>query len=500
MIDKPRLLEDGTHRIPIWKIRCAECECYPGATGILSWHPEKGATFVFEFPDCSSYQLRKFYRNPLGSSGAGSILTLPVTPRWFAETLDGFPVELYGLEDRPQCENHWGTSGVGCMSKVTGSAWFAVVRFSNNDCLSFWNSTPEKSRAFFLGFNTYHWSNEEDIAFWDENIKKVTLRRSLNLSDCGDLAVYEAGWRVNLSDGAWLTYDLDGKVNETTSYPPASYCGFISLLNGRHTPILWRDSFIDCSTLQRVYFGTNRVQLGKFNSIFPNLPFRRFMEPHDVQQFVEQLPALYATYLQVTQVMDLSFVLSPLWSACDSLLTDRFALACVSLERLAEAWKKSPAGKTARRKKQFWNATQSCKIRKALGGIVDAMATETLLEVNQIKVLKNRIANLGQRTNSDQLTAIFDDFRIALSEPEKAVIAHRNSSLHGKPTLRDRDSLSEIDAEVLRFDLLRMAIAKAVLVLLRYRGPYIDYAARLSHCEFPIEYLQNNLTNTGLQT
>jgi hypothetical protein len=306
--------------------------------------------------------------------------------------------------------------------------------------------------------------------------------------------------RVNLPDGGWLTYDNEEKTGEPVSSRFASYCSFISFLNGRMTPIFWRDLFMDSSALKRVYFGTNRARLASLIRTLPPLPLRSSLEPHSAQMVVEQLPALFAAWLQCNISFDLAFILAPLWSAYDSLLTDRFSFACVSLERLATGWKKSPGGQAADKKRTFWTALQSCKIRKALEKTVDALASETKLDTVQIKVLKARINNLGQRTNEDKLTAIFDDLHLELNEDEKKVIAQRNDPLHGKATLLDRSSLPEIDAELMRFDTLRMVITKGLLALLQYPGPYINYAARLPQKDFPIECLKTTPANSGSET
>lgn len=491
MTTEPRCSEDGAHIIPIRNVRCAGCDRHAKATGTVRWHPEEGVTFTVEIP---SGQPGPFYRSPPCAAEVGRIVEYPTAPRWIAETSDGLGVELYGFDERLHTHACGGRLGSG----VTGRAWNASVGLKRESPLSFWNDTPERHRAFFLGFGSYCWPRGEPISFRNGDTETCTTRRSIPLCNTPSVDLYEAGFCMNLPDGGWLTFDDEGGTGGIASYPPASYCSFVSFLNGRMTPIFWRDSFLDSSTLQRTYFRTSPLSLESLRSILPLLPLRSSLEPTSAARVVEQLPALYVAYLETNKTMNIPFVLAPIWSACDSLLTDRFALACVSLERLATAWQESPRGKATLRKKKFWDRRQSCKVRKALKATVDVLTCDCQLTDPQVTVIKRRIdSEIGKRTNEDRLTTIYDDLDLELSDREKRVIAERNHPLHGKPTLHDRSKLREIDDEVLRFDTLRMVIIKAVLALLKYRGPYINYAARLPQRDFPVECLKFKSTKSG---
>ena len=486
MIPKPELLQDGKHRIPLRNIQCAACDCLPEANGTLLWDAEEGAKFTLEFPIRSSALLGRYYQHPPQTAGVGRILGIPTRPRWVAETADGFNVSLYSLNETLHDHN----SPSGSTSQVTGDAYFAVAMFGNKSALSFWNSTPQLKRGFFLGFSSYIWSKEEAISFATGDSTTYTSRRLLLLSKPANVALYEAGSRVNVPQGGWLTYDEQDNADDTVSYPPAVYGSFISFLNGRFTPFLWRDSFIDSSTLQRVYFGANHARLDRLNSSLPLLPLRSLSHLDFAQEVVAQLSSLFHAYVRVNMTLDLASILSPLWSASESLLNDRLALACVSLERLADEWNNSRSGRAASRRRKFWSAKQSCTIRKALRNAIDTLASHTKLDNHQIGVLKSRIDNLGRATNEDKMTAMFrDDFGLELTECEKQVIGWRNKALHGGRSFNLRSTVSEIDDDVLRFDTLRMLITKAVLALLDYRGRYMNYASRSPQNEYEVDVL-----------
>jgi hypothetical protein len=108
----------------------------------------------------------------------------------------------------------------------------------------------------------------------------------------------------------------------------------------------------------------------------------------------------------------------------------------------------------------------------------------------QKRILTQRIKhNLWQSSNSKKLTSVFSDQGIALTTEEENTIEKRNIPMHGRPTLKDTSDLVGINDEGQRFDCLRVLITKAILSLLKYRGPYINYAARPARGNFPVERL-----------
>lgn len=483
-MDTPTLLEDGTHIIPFQRIKCAGKEFSPEVTGVVKWHPEEGVTFEVNFPDW-----------PLGipnlpqfAKGAGSLVDYPATPRWIGETADGLLVELFVIEERSPTK----ALPFGNCFKIVGKAIQAIVVLHRENPLAFWNATPEQPRAFFLGFVSYHWTKEEDISYKSGMGITYSSRRSILLSHATHVAIYEAGHRVQLSEGAWLTLGENHVGNEFPAYPPADYCNFLSFLNGYFSPIFWRDSFTSRSTLHRIYFGTKRNRFDGLNNSLPPLPLQHSVGVRFGAEVVEHLPSLFAAYLEASKRIDLGFILTPLLSAFRDMLENRLALACVSLERLAAEWSQSPCGRAIERKGKFWTPLQSCKIRKTLKKAIDDITSETQLTPDQVNVLKKRIDNLGQSTNFDKLTAVFDALKLNLSDFERKVIRERNEALHGRSILRSSSSLPEFDDEVLRFDTLRMLITKGVLGLIEYHGPYVDYAARTQDGDFPVKRLSTN--------
>ena len=472
------------HVIPIWRIKCMDCEMDPSATGTVCWHPEKGVIFSIKFPTSSSHMLGRYYRSP-SAAGAGSIAEKQMNPRWIAETADKLPIKLFGLDELI----HETSSSAGFSTEVKGNAWSASAEFTRECPLSFYDQTPPQPRSFFLGFRSFHWPHSEEISFPHADGMMETARRSISLSPSPDVKIYGANSLINLPDGAWLTNEDDEKCAALTSYPHRSVSGFVSFLLGRTASFFWRDTFVDRSILRRNYNGSERVVLRKLEAALPPLPLMYSSGPNLAQDVVGQLPSLFATYLRIHGKIDLTFILAPLWSAPDGLITDLLALACLSLERLAEEWDHYGENSRGKAKSRFWSEKQSCTIRSVLKKALDAITADAELTTAQIEIIKKRIdSQLGQQTNTDRLIGVFNALGLKLDDDEKACVENRNRALHGNRTLVDCGDMKQIDAELRRFDIIRMMIIRAVLSLLEYRGPYINYAARLQQRDFPIEW------------
>jgi hypothetical protein len=80
---------------------------------------------------------------------------------------------------------------------------------------------------------------------------------------------------------------------------------------------------------------------------------------------------------------------------------------------------------------------------------------------------------------------------VDLTEEERAIIGNRNDSLHGRATLLDGSDPICLHDELRRFDVLRTLIHRAVLSLLDYDGPYVDYGARPATGTFQFVRLRN---------
>ena len=445
-----------------------------------------------EFPTQRLDSPTRYYRRLPHSAEAGRIVKRPLSARWTAETHNGQKVELYGLDERLSRKS----SVDGSDSRIAGRAWSAVVELPKESPLAFWNATPEGPRTFFLGFGSYSWTTTEDVCFPSGNGTTETWRRSILLSTSPERQIYEAGFRVNLEDGAWLYYGSGHAENARTAIPLPVERGFVSLLLGCRTSFFWRDEFLSKETLRRTYFGTERVTLERLKSVLSPLPFRGSKESlRFAKEVVEHIPALFDSYLRVNPHFDLAFILAPLWSAPNGLLTENLALACVSLERLASAWQVGL--RVGGAKREFWSKTQRDKVCDTLKDRLKAIAADVSLTPTQVSVLEKRLDQLGAVPNADRLVEVFKALELPLSEFEREVVNDRNKALHGRPTLdRSRES-PNYDAEVLRFDTLRMIVMKAVLGLLQYRGPFINYAARGPQTDFPVEFLQSSLGVTA---
>jgi hypothetical protein len=132
-------------------------------------------------------------------------------------------------------------------------------------------------------------------------------------------------------------------------------------------------------------------------------------------------------------------------------------------------------------------------VRSVLKKALDAVAADAELTPAQIDIIKKRInSQLGQTANADKLISVFTDRGMELTSFEMDCVKKRNVSLHGKETIVDCGDVMQIDAEIRRYDTIRMMIIRALLSLLEYHGPYLNYAARLPQKDFPIEWLPSH--------
>lgn len=500
-MDRPQQLDDGSHLIPIHRIRCAGCESHPAVTGSVRWSPERGTTFEIDLPAVSQAELPRYYRVDDARVGCGRFMQPSTEARWTAETSAGLPVRLYATQETPSYETHYGTHGSGFSSRIAGKATFVEVHLPKNDPLAFWGPIESAQRFFLVGFGSRHWTTTDRVSYLCDSAVVTMNRCSLLLSDISTVRIVGAGPRVCLPLGAWLECDTSDAEDPFT-YPRSTDRSFISFLTGRRIPFLWHDTLISDSILRRVYFGWNVVDLEEITESHTQpLPLHDSIEAlRFSREVVGQLPALYERYRDLNECFEFEWILHPIWTANRGVMDDRLALVSVSLERLATEWsnlKKTRDGISSRAH-EIWKDERIGGIRDRLSQALEEAIAESRLssdsaddsEQTIASLLRKRIQNIAQSPNADRLVGVFMDLGMVLTVEEKKAIGNRNRALHGARTLRGF-ATADFDVEAERFDTIRILITKALLKLLRYRGPYINYVARPDQGNFPVERLES---------
>ena len=180
-------------------------------------------------------------------------------------------------------------------------------------------------------------------------------------------------------------------------------------------------------------------------------------------------------------------------------MDDQLSLACVSLERLSTAydnWRKTDEADS--KQKPLLTPDQQEAIAKATKPVVADAASKLGLKNDVVLILNKKIDNFHQTTNADKLSQVFMELGIDLTDAERKVLKDRNRCLHGRSNLTDANDTQAIDDEVRRFDLLRTLLYRAVLSILNYDGPYVDYGARPERGNFPIRVLSPRVAETSV--
>jgi len=508
MEQQPRLLPDGTHVIPMFAVRCRDCAAHEGAIGEVRWSPEEGVTYSVEFPGVGVTHFAEFCRNTADGLGAGSISHFSRDAEWTAKTMHGGEIKLFGTTKEPESTRTSGTSGCTMHSTVKGHAASVSVELPHDSELAFWHDTNERNRFSFVGFDTLHWPQREDNRFfvrdganqtWHE-----TVRCSLTLSEQPLIKIVAGGPRRQTCQlkHAWVVID-DNSPNDdwTQSADGRAASSFLSFILGVRTRFLWMDTLSGRNWLSRVYYGCEKVKTNR--PLVPQpLPLGGVVEAFQHgPAVIDALPALFKSFLQLDKAYDIDWIVSPLWYALDAFADDKLALACVSLERFragCEAYSKGqPLPSFSDNKKQ------AVRMRKAIKKVVipaveQAAGDNSLSESRKVELVKcitRSIEEFGQRRpNSVKIAATLEAAGLHLTDQERQAIAKRNVCLHGNRTLKDSGNPIEMNEEMRRFDTIRMVIYKAVLSLLGYEGPYIDYAERHSKGNFPIKVMRRSTT------
>jgi hypothetical protein len=318
---------------------------------------------------------------------------------------------------------------------------------------------------------------------------------------------------------------------------------------GKRIPFLFVDRFVDGTHLRRTYFGKARIDDQPQAALsYQAVPLQSLQHSAAI---VATLPSLFASYLKMRRWFELDWIVGPLWYATTAYLDDRLGLASVALERFAAAHdaylEDNPAENRPRgrflTKPQFralrtelanavsafakergidLTASRSGAVAGIIEGSVDAISRidnflinpdvleplrakmkgaveranksgKLKLDETRAQIIDQRINSFAERTNPDKLVEALEFDGLSVSEAELEAVAKRNDCLHGRRTLLDPRTLDNIGAEVLRFDILRTLINKAVLARLGYPGLYVDYGERPSQGPFPLKTLADQV-------
>lgn len=283
---------------------------------------------------------------------------------------------------------------------------------------------------------------------------------------------------------------------------------------------------VDSTIVRRTYFGWVKSTPAEREQFHHQpLPFMDGIEVFSHgEEVLKRLPKFFERFVERSSLIDFGIALHPLWTALESVLQDRLALASISLERLVSIWddcrKEILKGNPASDSTVWKNKGLLKKVRKALlGELDDALVLEQRREkwlqgfVNRLvaaitsllngedymalnerdrnelrDVLTARINNLTGIPNSARLRRPFEDLGIPLSDKDNVAVQERNTALHGRQK-DDEMELHNLERNTEHFDCLRMLLTKFVLKVCDYDGPYIDYASRPHQGNFEVKRL-----------
>ncbi len=354
--------------------------------------PGKGATFIVQFPNVSGIKLPNYFGRRTANMAAGKIQHGSDVPHWTAQTVDGLQVEICELNATPTSTQTSGTSGFSIHSSVSAEVTYASVNLSKDNQLSFWHQTPTQARMLSLGFTSSAWHIRDEVTYERDGVTYTTERGIIELSKSPRILLVTAG-QMNLPSAVntcWLVTEQSSVAKE---HPNRTEQGFISFLNGRRTPFVWHDSFIDSTHLRRTYFGWHIHQFKELQTSYSQpLPVYGTVEAiRHADEVLQTLPSLFGEFGLQADPMRLTWILNPLWGASQSVLDDQFALICISLERLAEAWQKK---KASGKRPPFFSDSQRNAIREAICSALSKIWDGLGLNSDQKSVLSKKIENI----------------------------------------------------------------------------------------------------------
>jgi hypothetical protein len=492
-ISPSKMEPDGTHVIPINRIHLPGGIPNNESTGEIRWSRRDGLTFWFETPLTSFLVFERMKEVPSG--GAGSVQPMSFTPEWLAQTADGSTVRLFATSTKITTNltsnYHVDTGSVSQSSKrVEGMAGYAEVTFHRDEPLAFWYETPCSHRLFSPGWTIRDWPVQEAIKYTIHDFTYERIRCSFPLGGPCDRKLY-AGFGLPKSPfGVWLTYRTDEEAHPFWYPKPCDRLrGLISMMLGQHVPVVWRDTPVSVERLTRLYFGW-------YKGIDHEHPPTQLVPMYGTvealtrgREVTARLDKLDQQFAELHEFFDPEWVVSPLWTAEEEFIDNKLALACVVLERLSFAYQDSirPTGRYPK-PPVLMKSHQKEMLLSGFRKLLKEVADSEGLTVDTTRIVGKRLDSLFQPSNNERLVSVFEELGIPLGEVERNVISNRNRSLHGQATLKDGKDIRNCDEELRRYDILRTLIGRAILHLLCYDGPYVDYGDRPGTGNFPIRY------------
>jgi hypothetical protein len=488
----PYLEPDGTQVFPINTVTLPGCRSYPGATGGIRWDQTEGLTFCMELPHEPDHAAVPQMHGGEPRPQPGQFCEVPAEPAWTGTLADGSEFRLFSPKGTSSTIHTPTGSTYSSRTILRGRAAFAEVEIPKTSPLSFWHESPQCPRYFIAGLHLLPFPHNYDVTYTEggKHTKRGCL--CLILTESPKLQIIPCE-KVAVADGCWMAYEGEAPANMRM---PPSACedarAFISFLVGRNIPFLWTDRFLGGDRVVRMFHGSHRPTANIIGNEQP-LPVGVIADIFENgRDICPRLPTLFEKFKQVRTEYNLEFINSPIWTAFDTYVDDRLTYACVSLERLATAhadWQaRHPEGGPV--PEIFLTDVQGKVIRDLFRSSLKAIATALAIPANTLKVLiDKRINNIHMAPNADKLKQVFTDLGITLTAEEDDALSNRNRTLHGNPTLRGT-TLADVTAESKRFDTLRTLINKAMLRLLDYTGPYMDYGDRPPDKGFAIKTME----------
>lgn len=468
----PVFASRGVERISLRNIRFDNWPVFEGARGVLCRGPYQGITFELRSAPVDTPQgpPPEDFRPPAG------MIPMAARPMTIlAETESGEPVKLVeAVVDNGYMKASKNGEMISNVQHYVGHCTSATIILHTDSPLARIDETPSVLRLAVPNLEVPHWpiidADSTQLPIGDKS------KRGIILSQNPELRLM-AGRTVPVGfEDIWVCRENRGSIEEIRSDFDRVRV-LLSALLGRRVNYGWQDIITERDhRLTRTYWGHRELPRGNgpFGQLVP-LQHSRASLDHGLA-VITQLPMLYQTLKELECDIDLEWILSPLWTTDHVTPDNMLALSCVSLERLAQAYKrrakrtgtKSPAG-------QLLAPDQFEPIKRQL---IDAlMNTSEIASVDEITagVLRRKIENMNQ-TNVDLLVNLFPALGIDVTVDDKRVIKMRDKCLHGNRSLDRQATDEEFVDEMQRVAKLRTLISRAVLSLLKYRGPFIDYA------------------------